>query len=114
MFQSLTRFEVGDGRKLRFWTDRWIAGHGVADIAPLIFGCIPTRRRNQRTAAEAMINNNWILDIPEGLTDEACAQCVRLWLALSNIQKNEGEEDMLALSTMGLMMVDWLDPEKAV
>lgn len=26
----------------------------------------------------------------------------------------EGEEDMLALSTMGLMMVDWLDPEKAV
>ena len=26
----------------------------------------------------------------------------------------EGEADMLPLSQMGLMMVDWLDPEKAV
>jgi hypothetical protein len=76
-----------------FWTDRWIDGRTAAEIAPLVTARIPARRKNKRTVAEAMRENRWMLDIPVGLSDEGCFQCVKLWLALAEVQCNEAVQD---------------------
>jgi hypothetical protein len=31
VFQSLAKIEVGDGRKVLFWSDRWINGFTASD-----------------------------------------------------------------------------------
>ena len=38
--------EVGNGTRTRFWTDRWIHGHRICDLAPLLFVLVPKRRVN--------------------------------------------------------------------
>jgi hypothetical protein len=34
MFQSCTIYTAGNGKKMGFWTDRWIQGRSIEDIAP--------------------------------------------------------------------------------
>jgi hypothetical protein len=34
LFQSLAKIEIGNGRSVWFWTDRWIDGRTAAEIAP--------------------------------------------------------------------------------
>lgn len=36
VFDSLVKITVGNGSKVLFWTDRWIHGAAVTDIAPLL------------------------------------------------------------------------------
>jgi hypothetical protein len=56
VFQSLAKIEVGDGKKVLFWSDRWINGF-TAEIAPAITALVPTRRRNSRTVFPATLDN---------------------------------------------------------
>ena len=39
LFQAATVFTVGDGRSTLFWTDRWLQGSCLQDIAPTVFCC---------------------------------------------------------------------------
>jgi hypothetical protein len=55
VFQSLAKIEVGDERKVLFWSDRWINGFTAEEIAPAITALVPTRRRNSRTVFAADI-----------------------------------------------------------
>jgi hypothetical protein len=47
--------EIGDGASTLFWSDRWLNGHRVADIAPRLLDAIPKRRVNKCTVREALI-----------------------------------------------------------
>jgi hypothetical protein len=78
VFKCLARIEIGNGRSVWFWKDRWIAGLTTAEIAPLIAGQVPTRRKNKRTVAKAMRDSRWILDIAGGLSEEGSRQYVKL------------------------------------
>jgi len=50
-----------------FWTDRWLHGRCIADIAPHLFALIPKRRANKRTVLEGHTNQTWILDLQGAL-----------------------------------------------
>jgi hypothetical protein len=39
--------EIGDGASTLFWSDRWLNGHRVANIAPRLLVAIPKRRVNK-------------------------------------------------------------------
>jgi hypothetical protein len=56
-----------------FWRDRWINGFTVGELAPEVNAKVPTRRKNTRTFAQAMANNQWLNDISEELTLEGGA-----------------------------------------
>jgi hypothetical protein len=45
VFQSLARIEVGDGKKVLFWEDRWINGFTAEEIAPDLTALVPKRRK---------------------------------------------------------------------
>uniref|UniRef100_A0A453NMC6 Reverse transcriptase zinc-binding domain-containing protein n=1 Tax=Aegilops tauschii subsp. strangulata TaxID=200361 RepID=A0A453NMC6_AEGTS len=63
LFFASTTMVLGDGRTTLFWDDRWINGQSVREIAPMLYQCIPKRRRKTRTVAEGLGGNTWARDI---------------------------------------------------
>ena len=58
-FFASTTMTVGNGQHALFWEDRWIEGHSIAKLAPLLYNCIPKRRRKVRTVADGLQAHRW-------------------------------------------------------
>jgi hypothetical protein len=43
---------VGDGTSIFFWTDPWLVGNNIMEIAPRLFAAIPKRLIKIRTVRE--------------------------------------------------------------
>jgi hypothetical protein len=93
IFRCLARIKVGDGKAVLFWTDRWINGSSVGEVAPLVLQAVHTRQRNHKTVAQGLLHNNWVKDLSRELRTEGYAQCVRLWIAVNNVQREEDVPD---------------------
>lgn len=63
MFRLSTTILVGDGKRTLFWEDKWLQGHSIANVAPLLIHAIGPRIRKTRTVFEALQNNTWVHDI---------------------------------------------------
>lgn len=92
-FAMATISEVGDGAHTLFWTDRWLEGQCIADLAPRLFAFIPKGRIKRRTVQEALTNNIWISDIQGALTVGVIIEYLHLWNILSNIHLQPEVED---------------------
>ncbi|KAM0888848.1 hypothetical protein ACQ4PT_028082 [Festuca glaucescens] len=77
-FNSLVAIKVGDGASTLFWTDRWIRGRAVCDIAPVVLLAVRTQCRNRRSVQEALLNHRWIDDITGNLCSQGLVQCLLL------------------------------------
>ena len=47
MFQASIYVELGDGLKALFWTDHWLQGQSLMDIAPYLCNGVGSRVRKQ-------------------------------------------------------------------
>jgi hypothetical protein len=92
-FSSVLITETGSGSNTFFWTDRWINGKKVSDIAPRLFATIPNRITCKRTVQEALLNRRWITDIKGALTVGVLIDFLSLWDALSVIVQQPNIED---------------------
>jgi len=43
-FSITVHAEVGNGARVLFWTDRWLHGQYITDLAPRLFAAIPKKR----------------------------------------------------------------------
>ena len=68
MFQSSIYVELGDGCKALFWTDQWLQGQSLLDLAPSLCNAVGARIKGQRTVAQALLGDQWIRDISGTLT----------------------------------------------
>jgi hypothetical protein len=93
LFSSLVAIEIGNGKNVLFWSDRWIKGYTAAEVAPLLVSLVPTRVRNRRTVEEARRDNAWILDCQGEWPEGGAVQCVRLWTAISEIGMDATRQD---------------------
>jgi hypothetical protein len=85
--------EVGDGTTTLFWTDRWIHGQSIADLATRLLATIIARRRKKRTVQEALNNHAWILDIRGALTVWVLIEYLHIWEILYDFQLQPYSED---------------------
>lgn len=91
---SLVKISVGDGTRVLFWKDQWIHGRAaVIDIAPLILSLVSTRTRNCRSVEDAMLDNRWMMDLSEPVSAPAAQQCIQLWFAISNTDRDFTRSD---------------------
>jgi hypothetical protein len=87
---------VGDGRLIYFWRDRWIGGYTAEELAPEVFARVSTWRRNNRLVAEALQEDGWIDDIQGEMTDEFWMQCLSLWEAVEEVEKDDTRPDRIS------------------
>ena len=77
-FSIALKTEVGDGSRTLFWTDRWIHGQCIADLAPRLFAIIPRYKVQRRTVQEGLTNRTWVLDIQGALSVGAIIDYLQL------------------------------------
>jgi hypothetical protein len=46
-----------------FWTDRWLEGNCVADLAPNLVLTVSKLVRKRQTVSQALTNRRWVSDI---------------------------------------------------
>jgi len=92
MFAISVVTSVGNGENTMFWTDRWIHGCRLQDLAPNVFKSVPPRLRNKRTVAEAFHELTWVADIRGALGWHGLAEYLQLWDMLSNIALNDNTD----------------------
>ena len=68
MFQASIYVVLGDGNGALFWSDRWLDGQSLMDIAPCLCNAVGPRIRSKRTVAQALQGGQWIRDITGALT----------------------------------------------
>lgn len=62
-FAASITCSLGDGHNIFFWTDKWLDGKSIEQIAPCVLNAVPTQIRKTRTVRDALQNDQWIHDI---------------------------------------------------
>lgn len=62
-FAASITCNVGNGDNTYFWTDKWLDGQSIGQIAPWVLDGVPERIRRSRTVRDALRGERWIDDI---------------------------------------------------
>ena len=84
---------VGNGEKILFWTDRWLDGHTLDEIAPNLFNTVPKRLTKRRTVVQALQNNRWVGDIKGARTVQVMYEYLQIWDIVENIVLQQDTPD---------------------
>lgn len=79
MFSASIYVDLGDGRKALFWSDQWLQGQSVADLAPCLCNAVGSRVKKKRTVAQALHHDRWIRDIHGAVTVQVIIDYLRIW-----------------------------------
>ena len=93
--RASTVWDVGDGRSCRFWSDHWIDGRCIADIAPLVHCLVSRRTRKNRSVHDGPTDRAWIRDISGVLGPAATLQYIELWRLLRPRLPSEASDRLI-------------------
>jgi hypothetical protein len=80
---------IGNGANTLFWSDKWLNGAGIRDIAPEVVAKVGKRSIHSRTVAQALENWQWVSDIRTPLSLAGLQQYLLLWDAVSEVELSE-------------------------
>ncbi|WVZ80002.1 hypothetical protein U9M48_027520 [Paspalum notatum var. saurae] len=83
-FEIAVEIAVDSGENTKFWTDRWLNGKRVADLAPNLLQAIPKRVVKRRTVSQALSNRCWVSDIKGALTVQVLTEYLHIWELLED------------------------------
>lgn len=86
LFQAATRADVGDGKDMMFWEDRWLNGYRIQELAPRAYDRILAKTRRSRTVYVAIAKCRWAWDMGPALDAEALWQYMATWPMVAAIQ----------------------------
>ena len=92
LFDAATSITIGNGRKAKFWTSKWLGGPSLQDSAPEIFRF---SIRKHRTVQTALQENRWLQDInlPAVLSSQTIQQLLQVWERVSQITLDTSAAD---------------------
>lgn len=93
MYQVSTIVQVGNGARTLFWSDKWIEGKSIEELAPLVWAAVPKRTRNTRLVRDALVGTIWARDVTGSLSVPALRQYLHLWYRLQRINIDQNQED---------------------
>lgn len=92
-FQASLAVRLGDGRRALFWTDPWLEGRSIEQLAPNLAQAVTTRVTRSRTVADALSNRRWMRDITGPLTIPVLMEYVRIRVLTDRIVLHADEPD---------------------
>jgi hypothetical protein len=85
-FFELSMFTViGNGASTLFWSDRWLNGNAIHNIAPNVVRMVGRWDFPSRTVAQALDNWQWVSEIENPLSLIGLQQYLMLWDALRGV-----------------------------
>lgn len=81
MFRASIFMIVGDGKNTLFWTDKWIDGQSIAELAPCLLQAVGPQIRKSRTVHDALQDQGkkWVRDITGALTVQVILDYLYVW-----------------------------------
>jgi hypothetical protein len=79
MFNIWMETRIRDGSSILFWSNRWLIGCSLQEIAPTVVVAIPQNTRTHRIIAEALQAHDWLVDIRGGLSLIGSFEFFQLW-----------------------------------
>ncbi|PUZ57515.1 hypothetical protein GQ55_5G438400 [Panicum hallii var. hallii] len=98
VFSASVTVSVGNGERTLFWSDNWINGRSVGQIAPNLVTMISKRTARQRTVAQAPSGHRWVRDISGGLSIPVLMEYIRLWGLLADFQLGTGRTGFISMA----------------
>ena len=92
-FSVAVASEIGDGANTLFWSDRWLHGQCIADLAPRLFAAVSKRRVKRRSVRDALSSQAWISDIQGARTVGVLVEFLQLCDVLMDFQLQPEVED---------------------
>ncbi|WVZ55719.1 hypothetical protein U9M48_006344 [Paspalum notatum var. saurae] len=93
LFDAAIEISIGDGENVLFWTDRWLQGNSVAELAPNLALAIPKKVRKRCSVSQALSNHRWVTDIRGALTVSVLIDYLRIWELVDGIMLQPGVPD---------------------
>jgi hypothetical protein len=90
---------IGNGANTLFWSDRWLNGSAVQDIAPAVVRMVGRRVFSSRTVAQALDNWQWVGNIENPLSLIDLQQYLFLWDALRGVMLNQNDDKHVWMHT---------------
>ncbi|GJN13080.1 hypothetical protein PR202_ga31414 [Eleusine coracana subsp. coracana] len=92
LFNIALESHVRNGSSTLFWTDKWIMGCSLSDIAPNVVERVTARIQSSRSVAEGLQNNKWADDIQGGLSLVGLFEYFQLWVSIAKILLTQEED----------------------
>jgi hypothetical protein len=86
-------FHLGDGERLSFWSDRWLDGMCIKEMAPNLFKMCT---RKKLTIAQAMLDQRWTRHLKRDLPHLAVIEMVAVWEKLQGVALQPGTPDSVS------------------
>lgn len=83
---------IGNGANTLFWTDRWLHGCSLEELAPEVVRKVPRRTRKLRMVAQALQNQAWVTDIHGVLGLIGLTEFLQLWDTLAEVTLSQYDD----------------------
>jgi hypothetical protein len=74
---------------MRFWTDKWLDGRSISQLAPSLSRAVPKGTRKSRVVRDAIPQASWIQDISCFVSVQALREYVHLWVRIQSVHLQE-------------------------
>lgn len=93
MVRAASYVRLGDGSRVRFWSDKWLQGkRAIVDSYPILASFV---KDSGISVAQGLSGNRWIKDIRGGVSTAALSQYLNLWDELHQVHLSDGMADTL-------------------
>ena len=85
LFSAATVISLGNGESTLFWTDRWLNGSSVQDLAPTLYNAVRPRKK-RATVAESLPGSAWARHIAGPISLQLLVELDHLCDRLQQVQ----------------------------
>jgi hypothetical protein len=89
---------AGDGSQTSFWTDRWLHGQALFDLAPVLVSRVLNRFLQSRTVNNALTEYGWVNDISGSISAQFLSEYFMVWDLIQGFQLHPGVSDQHRLT----------------
>jgi hypothetical protein len=95
MFHYSTMIQVGNGTSTLFWTDRWLNGRSIEELAPCLISMVGPIIRRKRTMVDALQDNKWVTYIRGGLTMQVLLDFLSIWDRVQEVNLTDSQDRVI-------------------
>lgn len=92
LVHAATKVHLGNDTNVLFWSDCWIEGQSITDLAPGVVAAVSQRAVCSRKVASSLSQNAWVNDMSGALSADALDQFLDLAELLSTQHVSEAED----------------------